>query len=62
MEVMDDVLNGMMEDLLENGSSRRAKEEMRVAWRYHGRAAAMLMWHRSWPEYLRPAVFSEPYA
>ncbi|MFZ3049940.1 MAG: hypothetical protein WBH08_05595 [Methanothrix sp.] len=32
MEVMDDVLNGMMEDLLENGEFEQTqKEEMRVA-------------------------------
>lgn len=32
MEVMDDILNGMMEDLLENGSFEEAqKEEMRTA-------------------------------
>lgn len=32
MEVMDDILNGMMEDLLENGSFQDAqKEEMRCA-------------------------------
>jgi hypothetical protein len=32
MEVMDDILNGMMEDLLENGSYQDAqKEEMRSA-------------------------------
>ena len=32
IEVMDDVLNGMMEDLLENGSYEEAqKQEMRVA-------------------------------
>ncbi len=32
MEVMDDILNGMMEDLLENGSFQDAqKEEMRSA-------------------------------
>lgn len=32
MEVMDDVLNGMMEDLLENGAFEETqKEEMRVA-------------------------------
>ncbi|MGB4680293.1 hypothetical protein [Methanothrix sp.] len=32
MEVMDDVLNGMMEDLLENGEFEEGqKEEMRVA-------------------------------
>ncbi len=32
MEVMDDILNGMMEDLLENGSIQEAqKEEMRSA-------------------------------
>lgn len=32
MEIMDDVLNGMMEDLLENGEFEQTqKEEMRVA-------------------------------
>jgi hypothetical protein len=32
MEVMDDILNGMMEDLLENGSFEEAqKQEMRTA-------------------------------
>jgi hypothetical protein len=32
IEVMDDILNGMMEDLLENGSFEEAqKQEMRVA-------------------------------
>ena len=32
MEVMDDILNGMMEDLLENGSYEEAqKQEMRTA-------------------------------
>jgi hypothetical protein len=32
MEVMDDIISGMMEDLLENGSFEEAqKEEMRIA-------------------------------
>jgi hypothetical protein len=32
MEVMDDILNGMMEDLLENGNFEETqKQEMRVA-------------------------------
>jgi hypothetical protein len=32
MEVMDDILNGMMEDLLENGSFEEGqKQEMRTA-------------------------------